>query len=1152
MATSKPSALEHMRPTLLVGIGGTGCQIVDQVYGMAEEAQLNNIGRISMLGFDTDENDLARHKHLSAKQLIRTSTADTVFQILYKKNELVEGWFAEEQDISTEIRQMNLLDGAGQIRMLSRLAFAAALEDPQISTKIDNAISAIATHDNEQPFEGHVNVMITCSLAGGTGSGMFLQTAFLLAEHLRRKGIEPTIRGLFLLPDIFVKAARLPIQQIPNVLANGYAALRELNALMLSTSGRTDKPVVFEYAKGKQLKMDEMPFKSVALLDYENQSGGNLGRNFPAYKAMAARAAYTMLFTPIGGREKSITINDVRARLAEASTGNVNYYAGVGMGAIVYPQNSILDYLGLRFGQHLLDGDWLLLDRRFREEQRRYHERVNNGERNLRPPRMADLFIRNLEMLAGEPKPPRLIAEVHEGVNRRVEDKSGSISIEMQHEKYLDNLTAHLRSAFWNSTPDLKSVKHTEELSVEALSDRDAVASEVQDLERELRIAREHIDEAVEKVPYELFSNIVLGADLLGPSEWTDYHLQQYILQGGAHLLQIRYFLYKTRQLVADRLEKLNPEKLRQSLNKLPSMFDDPSTEEIESALDVADTVAASRWPEFLDRKFPEFASNYREYYNKSLKTVKRYAETALVEKVYRMLEQRITEITTVIERFFGELEQLRDDLQLESNRLEGQHDNQGIADGNCYVFASTEAKQRLWEEFSNRFDDGGVGKEINQALTGALYQRFLEEQQHDRWKVVKPFSGRDLFRRQVVDGYCRDTLQQNYASLYQMPVIEAVRREAILEDKDWIEHMRQLVELVSYQSQPYTALSDPHDGQRIMFWGISPNNKRAVTDEQTFLDLFTRNQGETPLVEEEFFDHTLLCFNSRVNLTLQALRKLHPGLAGAEDSIANNVSAPTQGRYYSAYKIINDEILADKQAKPDVPSTHFTLHIDKEWHKPGVLPDIFPMEADQHKADILTAFVMGIALDQLPQETHGRSKVTMFHSWTKRGTPAASESLLNDHDDIALLELLPTRPDVINDIRLRYDRLNQNFVDSRGRHTDDPNKNILYREMLHPDVMERLMMLLSKPSDSAATLATQALERFFNLAYQYVDQHMYMLGQQERHEKVRRRLERQIKQASASVLERSQEISEQAAQQAASMADGVLSRIAEQHMANY
>jgi hypothetical protein len=54
------TAIETFRPTLLVGVGGTGIEIAERVYSLALRTEQGRTGRISVLPFDFDTNDLRR------------------------------------------------------------------------------------------------------------------------------------------------------------------------------------------------------------------------------------------------------------------------------------------------------------------------------------------------------------------------------------------------------------------------------------------------------------------------------------------------------------------------------------------------------------------------------------------------------------------------------------------------------------------------------------------------------------------------------------------------------------------------------------------------------------------------------------------------------------------------------------------------------------------------------------------------------------------------------------------------------------------------------------------------------------------------------------------------------------------------------------
>ena len=63
-------------PTLLVGLGGTGCKIISKVSGLVTGDQRDNI---SFVGFDTDINELRviQEQHPFVK-VVQTSTRQTM------------------------------------------------------------------------------------------------------------------------------------------------------------------------------------------------------------------------------------------------------------------------------------------------------------------------------------------------------------------------------------------------------------------------------------------------------------------------------------------------------------------------------------------------------------------------------------------------------------------------------------------------------------------------------------------------------------------------------------------------------------------------------------------------------------------------------------------------------------------------------------------------------------------------------------------------------------------------------------------------------------------------------------------------------------------------------------------------------------------
>lgn len=1039
-----------LAPTLVVGVGGIGCWIADRVYALAAETGAARDSRIVVLGFDTDDNDISGLPNLQPSQRIRTSTADTVYRVLARNGDQIASWFVDDEELTTDIRQMSLLDGAGAIRMLSRLAFDQALRDPSIYQKVYTAAGSIATQNNRDVFGGRVNVMLVGSIAGGTGSGMYLQAALMLADVLRSMGITPEVRGLFLLPDIVVNGARLAREQIRGVRANAYAALKELNAVSrhiqgLDSSLSLPRPVDLEYAPGRSLQPDGRPFASVVLMDYEQPRGGQLGHNFDAYRELAAQAAFALLFTPIGGTFASRTVNQVRVLHAAAAQGQINRFAGVGVSALVYPEARILDYLCVQVGLMVLEGDWLRLDHEYRDELARFQARVDNGEGNLEKPRLGPFYARKLEQLA-QSEGVRFFRAIHRNVIVPADDDRRTP--EERFVTYLDALEKHLLEAFWTSNADLRKVRGREALGTGHLSDKDSLAADVGNFERNLRRDFDAVERALSGIVDDLFYTSMLGAAVLSPSEWKDYHLESHLLRGGPHLVQARYFLYKLRETLAARVEALADKRPRETIEKALARDFKPDTPERDTAQDLASELAQSLWT---GRAYKNFVRDYREHYNLTQRRIRELGELGLRERVYARLDAYLARLLDVIERFFNDLDDLADGLKLERNRIELEHDAaSGLSSASRYLYADRAAKQAVWDGLRTRLTGSATeDQDVNAALGQALFQRFREEGRPGRQQVLAPFSGGELFRRDVIEGFARGLIRDRHGDAYRFTAIQAVRREANLRGLDPQRHLLDLVDLVEAQSQPFLAVSRPEAGTSMRFWALSPRNADELTGDLAPSVLFTRNQGAGALIEPEFPDHTVLCLSTQVNLTLADLAKLDPGLGAGQ-----NVSARQPGVYFSAYQAMVSRALAHERSNPGTPNPVFTPHIHRDWHKPGVLPEIHPELEGNQTRDLMDAYACALALDLLPLATRDGESVTLFRDPVRLGTSGYERVLLARQDDLLLLETLARESGVVAAVLDRRAALASAPM--------PPDGDALYQGLTRPATLARMGRLIA------------------------------------------------------------------------------------------
>jgi len=247
---SSPHSQWHR--ALIIGLGGTGIRALRFFQLLAQEDETGDLGtflrehRVELIGIDTDDkanqpesvdgrllaglaDHLGRSRHdlPLVQDMIRIDTeaiTNAVSRLRLnsavedpekKAHKAIQSWFPQiiaggENDLTIG---QTARRGAGQWRLLGRIGFFLKYSD--IYKRLQQGYNRVKGESKKEPPK----VFIVCSLAGGTGSGMFWDTAFLLRSFDERA----MISGVFLLPSAFDH-----LQGQGRVRKNGYAALKEL------------------------------------------------------------------------------------------------------------------------------------------------------------------------------------------------------------------------------------------------------------------------------------------------------------------------------------------------------------------------------------------------------------------------------------------------------------------------------------------------------------------------------------------------------------------------------------------------------------------------------------------------------------------------------------------------------------------------------------------------------------------------------------------------------------------------------------------------------------------------------------------------------------------------------------------------------------
>ncbi|MBQ3870536.1 MAG: hypothetical protein II777_08305, partial [Clostridia bacterium] len=177
-----------MAQTLLLGLGGTGMRIVNNVAAeLRKKGTAINDGQICCAVLDTNDNDRKKvSKTNTGIPVIGTSREWTIKEYLgMYVHKGVKEWMPESPGLKTE----TIKDGASQMRVKSRLAFMDAVYSRSLSD-----LEAVINKMFDVRDDAKIRVMIVSSLSGGTGSGMFIQTALWLRKFFENRKCSVTMR----------------------------------------------------------------------------------------------------------------------------------------------------------------------------------------------------------------------------------------------------------------------------------------------------------------------------------------------------------------------------------------------------------------------------------------------------------------------------------------------------------------------------------------------------------------------------------------------------------------------------------------------------------------------------------------------------------------------------------------------------------------------------------------------------------------------------------------------------------------------------------------------------------------------------------------------------------------------------------------------
>lgn len=367
-----------MGPTIIIGLGGVGSEITALTEDRLRNTppgfgkELRKLLRFAVV--DTDVSALReRQRNGFQGTIVQISDNMTVERYLHYDQGAKE-WFPPCQILSRK----TLTEGAGQVRAVSRLALGLALQKRDCLSPLYDTIDSlhlVSKLNSEQP----TRVVIVCSLAGGTGSGIFLPLAMHLQEYLKQRyrNTEPIFKGFFIMPSFFEPIAAGT--ELKSLNANGYAAIKELNAFTLMRD-RQIKPWQYPYIKIKMVDSHEQmrsyvtsPYDLCFLFEKQNQDDKHLC-SFEESKRNVANCVWMQTVNPL--LEKNGSLEDNLFKIVSTSSFDKRYnrFAGMGIAHMIYPYKKMEGYFSSVMAHAVVNLEWYAADAAWEQVQRRARE----------------------------------------------------------------------------------------------------------------------------------------------------------------------------------------------------------------------------------------------------------------------------------------------------------------------------------------------------------------------------------------------------------------------------------------------------------------------------------------------------------------------------------------------------------------------------------------------------------------------------------------------------------------------------------------------------------------------------------------------------------------------------------------------------------
>ena len=296
-------------PTLIIGLGGTGVAVLRKFKQRYIELYGTDERLVKLLAIDTAQQPNMTEALLSSQEFLHLGRPpiNVASVISNAANEPALDWLR-----GTRIPGFQIGIGAGMKRFYGHIAYF--FKGLAVRAKIDQAVHELMLASANIVIQGGrsgFRVFIVSSLCGGTGTGMYLDIAYMAHDVVTRAGLgAPQSFGFLFLPSAFQELKGNNFWKSIN--ANGYAALQELQYYMSLRQRPEGQPTLrMPDNQRTTIQISSEPFQYCYLVGGVNEAGQPVAKSADLYDR-TAEFLFMSATSDIGAQLTSVAVDGDR------------------------------------------------------------------------------------------------------------------------------------------------------------------------------------------------------------------------------------------------------------------------------------------------------------------------------------------------------------------------------------------------------------------------------------------------------------------------------------------------------------------------------------------------------------------------------------------------------------------------------------------------------------------------------------------------------------------------------------------------------------------------------------------------------------------------------------------------------------------------